>query len=186
MTKLTICLFVLSVICWRHSSIDVKGARFSCSSYCCRSFVAMSILCCRLLLSSVIATRIDNSNYYISSKKSERLLHRYLNAANILQKATVPTFCTDGNLTPQFSYKNNSSISNASEKVDVFCQKSGCSEHSFCFMGSCACHPGYTSISKCLNRSYPVAASNPWYCTAPQCTALYEYKSVFHKCTYLP
>ena len=119
-----------------------------------------------VLLSSVIATRIDNSNYIIS-KKNERFVHRYLNAANILQKSSVPTYCTDGNLIPQFSYRNNSTFSlaavNATEKVDVFCQKSSCSEHSFCFMGSCACHPGYTSISKCVNRSYPVTASNPWY-----------------------
>lgn len=121
-----------------------------------------------LLLSSVIATKIDNSNYIIS-KKNERFVHRYLNAANILQKSSVPTYCTDGNLIPQFPYRSNSTFSlaavNATEKVkvDVFCQKSSCSKHSFCFMGSCACHPGYTSISKCVNRSYPVAASNPWY-----------------------
>jgi hypothetical protein len=120
-----------------------------------------------LLLSSVIATRIDNNNLIIS-KKNERFVHRYLNAANILQKASVPTYCTDGNPVPQIPYRSNSSTfylaaANSTEKVDVFCHKSSCSEHSFCFMGSCACHPGYTSISKCVNRSYPVTASNPWY-----------------------
>ena len=126
-----------------------------------------------IILSCAVAAKVDSSNYI--SRKNERFLHRYLNAANILQKATVPTYCTDGNLTPRvpFNSSSGSSISSStvtasyvnetSEKIDVLCQRSVCPEHSFCFMGSCACHPGYTSISKCLNRSSPVAASNPWW-----------------------
>ena len=119
------------------------------------------------ILSCAMTSKVDSSNSI--SRKNERFLHRYLNAANILQKATIPTYCTDGNLTPRLasayhvSVNESSTSSLPSGKIDVFCERSFCPEHSFCFMGSSACHPGYTSITKCLNRSFPLAASNPWY-----------------------
>ena len=130
-----------------------------------------------ILLSCVVTAKVDSSNSI--SRKNERFLHRYLNAANILQKATVPTYCTDSNLTPRVPFNSSSGSSSStvtasyvnetSEKIDVLCQRSVCPEHSFCFMGSCACHPGYTSISKCLNRSSPVAVSNPWWVPTTNC-----------------
>lgn len=50
------------------------------------------------------------------------------------------------------------------------CNTSSCSDHSFCFLGACLCHPGYSG-SKCDIR-LPASKANPWF-TSP-CPNLHQ------------
>ena len=93
----------------------------------------------------------------VFSKKSERP-RRFLN----WQRASPPPHCTSANVTTS---RNSSSISYLSSplRIDALCERDPCPSHSFCFLGSCACHPGYSASSLCSNRTATVAAANPWY-----------------------
>jgi len=42
------------------------------------------------------------------------------------------------------------------------CSNSTCGPNSFCFLGKCVCHPGYSPSSGCKSR---LEVANPWYTT---------------------
>mmetsp|Transcript_32140 Transcript_32140/g.46332 ORF Transcript_32140/g.46332 Transcript_32140/m.46332 type:complete len:494 (-) Transcript_32140:2389-3870(-) len=79
-----------------------------------------------------------------------------------LQSISSP-FCS-GQQTVQHSVKmeNDSIKSHVVRELfaDPLCEHSPCPSHSFCFLGTCVCHPGYSTATDCKNRSHP---ANPWY-----------------------
>ena len=62
----------------------------------------------------------------------------------------------------------NSSVSTSdrsTDSIDVFCTRKKCPSTSFCFMGGCPCHPGYTSSSSTsiCDIRLPQNQANRWY-----------------------
>jgi len=73
-----------------------------------------------------------------------------------------PPLCSGQSTMQHFVKLENDSTSSVTVRdvfADPLCQYSTCPAHSFCFLGMCVCHPGYSSTSDCANRSHP---ANPW------------------------
>lgn len=73
-----------------------------------------------------------------------------------------PAICSANNETLSCLQSSPSSTSSQTNTInDPVCKMNKCPLHSFCFLGACPCHPGYTG-KDCQDR-IPYEKSNPWY-----------------------
>jgi hypothetical protein len=73
---------------------------------------------------------------------------------------TIPTKCTQVS-SAAYSKEILAPHHGKELPTDPMCQKSKCPQNSFCFLGSCPCHPGYSGES--CETKVDIAAANPWY-----------------------